>query len=90
MSDLVDENKIIEIVGSPRHESTHLGRAVSVEQTVYVLHSNECKASGIDLRDCEYSLALDNGIDVDLWAGSEDRAVELAIAGDRLIPVKAL
>jgi hypothetical protein len=32
------------------------------EQTVYILHSRECLTSGIDLRDCRFSLALDRQI----------------------------
>lgn len=63
MSQLVDPTEIEAIVGAPRHPTLHLGKAVTSEQTLYVLHSQECLDSGIDLRECEYSIALDLGID---------------------------
>lgn len=87
MSALVPASEIEQAVGATRHPHQHLGRAVSVEETVYVLHSQRCKDSGIDLRECEWSLALDRGIDLDDWSGHEDRAVVLAIIRDRLFPV---
>lgn len=86
MSELVPADKIEQIVGARRHPHQHLGRAVSAEQTVYVLHSQQCKDSGIDLRDCEWSLALDRGIDLDDWKDHEDRPVELATCDRRLFP----
>ena len=88
MSDLVDATAIEEIVGAKRHPTRHQGRAVSCEETVYVLHSQECLNSGIDLVRCPFSLALDNGIDLDEW--QEDMPVTLAIVGafnrTRLVP----
>lgn len=87
MSDLVPAEDIERIVGAKRHEADHYARAVSSEQTVYVLHSKWCRDSGIDLRDCSYSLALDRGIDVQLWSGFEDAPVVLDIAHGRLKPV---
>ncbi len=87
MSELVPAEDIEQIVGARRHAHQHLGRAVSAEETVYVLHSQRCKDSGIDLRECEWSWALDNGIDPADWKGHEDRAVVLAIIHDRLFPV---
>ena len=79
MSRLEPGDKIEAIVGAKRHPTYHLGRAVSAEQRVYVLHSAECAASGIDLRDCQYSEALDLGIDLDVWGDCEDRPVRLLI-----------
>lgn len=87
MTDLVPTDQIEQIVGARRHSHQHLGRADSAGQTVYVLHSWKCKDSGIDLRDCEWSLALDRGIDPDDWKGYEDRAVVLAFRKARLFPV---
>lgn len=87
MTALVPADQIEQIVGAKRHSHQHLGRAASAEQTVYVLHSQTCKDSGIDLRECTWSLALDRGIDPDDWKGYEDRAVVLAIIHDRLFPV---
>jgi hypothetical protein len=89
MSNLVPTEDIERIVGATRHQHLHYGRAVSAEQTVYVLHSHECRDSGIDLRDCPFSLALDRGIRTATWNGWEDTPVELLIAGSgRLMPLK--
>lgn len=86
MSDLVPADRIEEVVGAPRHRTEHIGRAVSDEQTVYILHSHECRDSGIDLRECEYSVALDLGIDHRLpwasWRRVQDRPVRLRIHYD--------
>lgn len=79
MSNLVPAEDIEKIVGQQRHNRVHYGRAVTAEQTLYVLHSHECLESGIDMRDCEYSTALDHGIDAAQWAGFEDEAVVLYI-----------
>ena len=83
----VDPSAIEEIVGHSRHAAQHLARAVSAEQVVYILHTQKCKDSGVDLRDCPYSLALDRGIDPADWEGFEDRAVVVAIIHGRLFPV---
>lgn len=87
MAELVDPSEIEQIVGAPRHSAQHLARAVSSEQEVYVLHSQRCKDSGVDLRECPYSAALNLGIDTDDWKGFEDRPVVVAIIHDRLFPV---
>lgn len=79
MSRLEAADKIEGIVGAKRHPSDHLGRAVSAEQRVYVLHSAECVSSGIDLRACEYSVALDRGIDLGIWDDYQDMPVTLII-----------
>lgn len=84
MSDLVPASDIERIVGADRHPTDHLGRAVSAEQTVYVLHSQACLDSGVDLRDCAYSVALDRGIDTRVWV--QDRPVRLAIFDGELMP----
>jgi hypothetical protein len=64
MSELVPAEEIEQIVGARRHPHQHLGRADSSTETLYILHSQKCKDSGIDLRDCEWSKALDRGIDL--------------------------
>jgi len=84
MSDLVPADRIEAIVGAVRHPTDHIGRAVSAEETVYILHSQECRDSGVDLRECPYSLALDFGIDLGGWV--EDAPVRLAFVDDRLVP----
>lgn len=88
MSDLVPPDAIERIVGVQRHPTEHWARAVSKEETVYILHSAECLASGVDLRECHFSLALDNGIRRSEWV--EDRPVAVVITGafntTRLVP----
>lgn len=86
MSNLVPADQIEELVGARRHALAHLGRAVSVEQTVYILHSHACKDSGIDLRSCDYSRALDRGIDAGDWRGHEDQVVTLMHVHGFLMP----
>lgn len=84
MSELVPARRIEKIVGAPRHATDHFGRAVSAEQTVYILHSHACIDTGIDLRKCQFSRALDRGIDVEAW--TEDVPLRLAVVADRLVP----
>lgn len=86
MSDLVPASDIERIVGVSRHPQAHYGRAVSSEQRVYILHSEECRDSGIDLRDCPFSLALDRGIELGVWAGREDAPVNVHVRHGRLVP----
>ncbi|OZC62127.1 hypothetical protein CH267_00875 [Rhodococcus sp. 06-621-2] len=90
MSDLVPSADIEAIVGADRHRKAHLGRAVSAQQRVYILHSQQCLDSGIDLRECRFSKALDDGIEVDRWAGSEDMPVVLGVWGTKLVVIKRL
>lgn len=92
MSDLVNASDIERILGASRHRQAHLGRAVSAEQTVYILHSQECKNSGIDLRECPFSVALDLGISPNRWADFEDVPVELWVsaATGQLVPMRRL
>ena len=89
MTDLVPAEDIERIVGAKRHPSRHLARAVSAEQRVYILHSQKCLDSGIDLRACPYALALDNGIRLSEWHEDEAFYVEIVGAFDqaRLSPV---
>lgn len=87
MSDLVDSAQIEQIVGVPRHRTEHWARAVSTEQTVYILHSRECLTSGVDLRECLFSRALDKGIDVGRWV--EDVPVHVHVNAGRLVPAAA-
>jgi hypothetical protein len=88
MSDLVPTEDIERIVDTGRHYQVHYGRAVSAEQTVYILHSKRCLESGIDLRDCRFSVALDRGINPEAWVGHEDVAVALGVWNTRLIPLR--
>lgn len=86
MSDLVDPDKIEQIVGAKRHPLMHIGRAVSEEETVYILHSGRCKARGQDLRECAFSRALDLGIALHAWEGWMDRPVFLQLGHPGLYP----
>lgn len=90
MTDLVPTDEIEQIVGTRRHATRHYARAVSAEQTVYILHSVLCKNTTPDLRECAFSLALDNGIDQSDWADAEDQPVRVTINRDaRLVPVRS-
>lgn len=91
MTDLVPAKDIERIVGVARHPIEHWGRAVSTEQTVYILHSKECLDKGGELRDCPYSIALGLGIAMGRWAGYEDRPVPLWVsaATGRLVPLRS-
>lgn len=90
MTDLVDPDRIEELVGARRHATEHYGRAVSTSRTVYVLHSEACRASTPDLRDCPFSRALDDGIELptvwEKWEHVQDRPVVLDVAVGFLIP----
>jgi hypothetical protein len=90
MSDLVSTDRIEHIVGASRRATAHLARAVSAEQTVYVLHSRDCLESGIDLRNCAFSTALDRGIDPHDWSGWEDAPMVVDIDGGVLVPTAAV
>lgn len=80
MSRLENSGTIEAKVGAPRDETEHLARAVSATERVYVLHSKECVARGIDLRQCEFSIALDLGIDLGPWEQFQDVPVVLGIS----------
>lgn len=90
MSDLVDPSEIERLVGVTRHATEHYGRAVSAEEQVYVLHSQQCKDTREDLRTCPYSIALDRGITSPLpwtgWRRTQDRPVHLTLYRGWLLP----
>lgn len=88
MSVKVPAADIERIVGVARHDTEHYARAVSAEQTVYILHPRDCLARYDDLRDCPWSLALDRGIDAAEWA--EDVPLVVRIRAGLLVPVRSL
>ena len=88
MSDLVSPDEIEAIVVINRHPVWHYARAVSEQETVYILHSAECKASRPDLRKCPFSRALDRGIDVTVWATAMDRPVRVLVDAGRLVALE--
>ncbi len=83
MSEVQEPAVVRAVVGADRREGEHVGRVVSEEERVYVLHSERCIASGIDLRVCAFSAALDRGIDAAVWREHMDVPVVLGI-GDAL------
>ena len=87
MSDLVDPSSIEEIVGVNRHIRRHYARAVSATQTFYILHSQRCLDSGVDLRECRFSVALDRGIRFREWEELQDRPCALGVCQNRLVPI---
>jgi hypothetical protein len=87
MTDLVDRSEIERLVGARRSSGAHLARADSAAGKVYILHSQRCLDTGMDLRGCRYSIALDFGIDMADWADHEDETVALRVYEDRLIPI---
>ncbi len=84
MSKVVLSHEIEGIVGRRRSVIDHYARAVSAEQTVYILHSRECLDMYADLRECPWSLALDRGIDLSEWV--EDVPLTVRVKDGRLIP----
>ena len=91
MSEEVPMHLIEGIVGSPRHPTQHIARAVTEEERVYILHSENCESFvyGISLLDCKYSVALTRGIDLTTWEGSFDVPVIVRINLEgELIPRK--
>ena len=86
MSNLVRSDRIETLVGTSRSKTRHFARAVSAEQKDYILHSKECLDSVADLRECEYSIALDHGISEDDWLHNEDKRVEVRIHNGFLVP----
>jgi hypothetical protein len=93
VSDAVPADEIESIVGIERHPTEHYARAISAEGRVYVLHSQACKDSTPDLRDCPYSVALDRGIESFIpwsgWRRAQDRAVRVEVFQGWLIPERA-
>ena len=87
MTDLVPPDRIERLVGVPRDPRKHYGRAVSAEETVYILHSGECRVTTRDLRTCRFSVALDQGIDQHDWWDVMDLPVLLGTLDGRLVPL---
>jgi hypothetical protein len=80
VTDLVPTEEIEQLVGAQRLPMAHVGRAVSAEETVYILHSQRCKDAAGDLRTCPFSIALDRGINLTRWRGFMDRPVVLGVS----------
>lgn len=67
MTEHVPADQIEGIVGARRHPIDHYGRAVSDEETFYILHSAECLTVFADLKDCPLSVGLNDTFDFDEW-----------------------
>jgi hypothetical protein len=84
MAELVDPETIEAKVGAKRYPTMHIARAVSAEETVYVLHSSECiddiASRTSDLSQCPFARALDAGIDEAVWADFQDVPVHVVIS----------
>jgi hypothetical protein len=86
VSELADPKRIESIVGVKR-ASVHVARIVTTEERLYILHTHACVAKRPDLRECPFSLALDKGIDPEVWIGHYDVPICITIGPDgRLIP----
>lgn len=87
MVDRVAASEIETLVGIERHRARHFGRADSVRGKFFILHSDACRRAALPLADCDFSLALERGINEADWYGHEDRPVALWFDEDgRLIP----
>lgn len=87
MSELADPKRIEAVVGVKR-ASVHVARIVTTEERLYILHSHACVVQRRDLRECPYSLALDKGIDPEVWVGHHDVPICITIGFDgRLRPI---
>jgi hypothetical protein len=84
MTELVNPEEIEEIVGKQRSDLVHWAKAVSEEKKVYLLHPTKCLKDESDLRNCPYSRALDNGIDIREWI--EDVPLEVEVGDGHLRP----
>jgi hypothetical protein len=84
MTDKVPTEDIEEIVGIKRHPTIHYGKAISDTAVFFILHSQRCFNSTPDLRKCEFSLALDNGVQFPV----EDETLVLGIHVEYLVGFK--
>lgn len=89
---LVDVNDIENIVGYRRHPEFHIARAISEEEHIYVLHSKDCHKANDDPTTCPFSVAVDAGIDTDLWQYYYDAPVRVYVdpQDGKLWPVRIM
>lgn len=91
MSDLVPADEIERLVGVERHPTVHYGHDAADARTFYILHSQQCLDSGIDLRECSFSTALDyHGVDPKLWEHYAKRPIPLTFQMGRVAPAVTL
>lgn len=80
MVERVNSDEIEGIVGTYRRIYAHIGYADSETQTFYIMHSKICLETCPDLRECDYSLALDNGR-INVTAEDEPKYIMLEEGG---------
>lgn len=69
MTDIVPADQIETLVGARRHPTEHIARGDTATGRVYILHSAKCRLRYRDLRDCPWSLALDQQ---NLWCPPDE------------------
>lgn len=85
---VVPSDEIEEIVGCLRFKDKHVGYVMSSRKTVYVMHSHYCRDSNVDLRQCKYSLAIEDGIDEEVWSGHMDKPMFVEVEDNTLVPAR--
>lgn len=87
MSAIEAATDIEQTVGAYRDRILHIGRVVTGERKVYILHPTECVQSHEDLRSCAMSLAMDEGIELADWRDATDRPMVLGVSDrGKLVP----
>jgi hypothetical protein len=88
--DRVPASEIETLVGIDRHPVRHYGRADSRAGKFFILHSDECRRAPESITQCEYSLALERGLNEADWYFYEDCPVVLGFdEHDNLVPYAA-
>lgn len=88
MTVLVPSDSIEQIIGVRRDPHRHVGRAVDGQ--LVIMHPQSCIDSGMDLRECIYSMGLDNGLSADDVAeleAAQGRPVELYVVSGSTLRV---
>lgn len=84
MTEKVDPQRIEQLVGARRHPAQHRGRWDTSAGQIYILHSGYCLMAFKDLRQCPYSIALDELVrdwsEGSRWDDYPDRPVALYIS----------
>lgn len=86
---IVPPSEIEGIVGTVRHEYHHFARAVSAEEMIYLLHSAQCRDWDASFRSCAFAQAHTAGLSRSMWAGHEDKPVQVVLVNGRLTPIQS-
>lgn len=79
MTECVTWEQMQEVFGIPRLDHVHVAKAVSDEQVLYILHSQDCLDRTEDLRTCPYAEAQNQGVDEAAWEPYLDKIVVVAL-----------